>query len=70
MKLADIDDAQRWSSAAAREERSDEWDVGCNDLLYVGAAQRYGLSQPILLGKARRAKRTCCPAPAHVPRAL
>ena len=31
--LDDVDDAQRWSSAAAGEERSDETDVGWNELL-------------------------------------
>lgn len=30
--FASFHEAQRWSSAAAGEERSDETDVGCNDV--------------------------------------
>src|SRR5262245_15208941 len=35
VETSDTHDAQRWSSAAAQEERSDEGDVGCNELLGV-----------------------------------
>ena len=34
-----VNDAQRWSSAAAGEERSDEPDVGWNDWLGVKRAE-------------------------------
>ena len=35
MRQRSLKYAQRWSSAAAQEERSDECDVGCNDWLGV-----------------------------------
>ena len=46
-----VTDAQRWRSAAAREERSDECDVGCTDLLCVRRESRAGFfpKHPALL---------------------